>query len=72
MTKPVEVYMKATCPYSRALMHKLEHDGTPYVAYDVKQDPARLQEMLTLNGGRRAVPTVVWPDKGVEVGFHGT
>jgi hypothetical protein len=24
------------------------------------------------NGQRRKVPTIVWPDKGVEVGFHRT
>ena len=68
----VTVYMKESCPYSRELIRKLEHDGTPYVAYDVKQDPARLEEMLTLNGGQRAVPTAVWPDRGVVIGFHST
>jgi glutaredoxin len=71
MTKPVQVYIKATCPYSQALIRQLEQDGTPHVVYDVKQDPARLEEMLALNGGQRAVPTIVWPENGVEVGFHG-
>lgn len=70
MTEPVPVYVKATCPYSQALLHKLEQDGTPYLTYDVKQDPARLEEMLALDGGQRAVPTIVWPENGVEVGFH--
>ena len=72
MTEPVHVYLKETCPYSRALIRKLEHDDVPYVAHDVLKDPARLREMLALNGGRRAVPTIVWPDEGVEVGFRGT
>ncbi len=70
--KSVTVYMKESCPYSRGLIRKLEHDGVDYVRHDVDRDAARLAEMLALNGGRRAVPTVVWPDKGVEVGFHGT
>ena len=70
MVECVTVYMKESCPYSRGLIRKLEHDGVDYVRYDVGDDPVRLEEMLSLNGGRRAVPTVVWPDRGVEVGFH--
>jgi len=72
MAELVQVYLKDTCPYSRALIRKLEHDGTPYAAHDVLKEPARLREMLALNGGRRAVPTIVWPDENVEVGFRGT
>jgi glutaredoxin len=66
-----KLYIKAACPYSRGLVRKLEHDGVPYAAYDVEKDPTRLQEMLTHNGRRRAVPTIIWPDGNVEVGFHG-
>jgi glutaredoxin len=65
------LYVKQTCPYSRGLVRKLEHDCVSYVTYDVEKDPTRLQEMLALNGGRRAVPTIVWPDGSVEVGFRG-
>jgi len=38
---------------------------------DVKQDPARLPEMLKLSGGRRAVPVIVEGVK-VTVGYGGT
>ena len=72
MTKPVEVYVKEACPYSRGLLRKLEHDGVFFVAHDVVKDTFRLQEMLALNGGRRQVPTIVWPGRGIEVGFRGT
>jgi glutaredoxin len=72
MTEPVEVYVKEACPYSRGLLRKLEHDGASFVAHDVVKDPPRLREMLAHNGGRREVPTIVWPDGGVEVGFRGT
>lgn len=72
ITKSVTVYVKESCPYSRGLIRKLEHDGVDYVRYDVDRDAARLAEMLAINGGRRAVPTIVWPNKGVDVGFHGT
>ncbi len=70
--KPVEIYTKEGCPYTRGLKRKLEHDGLSYVTYDVLEDPTQMQEMLALNGQRREVPTIVWPGKGVKVGFHGT
>jgi glutaredoxin len=72
MMKPVEIYTKEGCPYTRGLKRKLEHDGLSYVTYDVLKDPTWMQKMLALNEQQREVPTIVWPDKGVEVGFHGT
>lgn len=72
MSEPIEVYGTRACPYTRALLRKLDHEGHEYVSYYVDEHPRLLQEMLMLNGGRGEVPTIVWPDKGVEVGFHGT
>ena len=72
MNEPLKEYMKETCPYSRGLIRKLEHDGVDHVKYDVQQAATRLEEMLALNGGRRAVPTVIRPNQGVEAGFHDT
>lgn len=72
MAETIEVYGKRGCPHTRALLRKLDRDERDYVSYDVEQEPRRLQEMLMLNQGRGEVPTIVWPDKGVEVGFHGT
>ena len=69
--KPVKIYTKEGCPYSRALKRKLDHDGITYVEYDVLKDQAKLYEMLLLNGDQWKVPTIVWSDKGVEIGFHG-
>ena len=72
MSEPTKVYGKRGCPYTRALLRKLDKEDYPYLSYDLEQEPRRLHEMLMLNGGRGEVPTIVWPDKGVEVGFHGT
>ena len=66
----VEVYSKPTCPYTRALRRKLEHDKTPFVEYDVEADRDRMRVMLELNGGVRNVPTVR-QGQSVTVGFHG-
>ncbi len=72
MADQIEVYGTRACPYTRALLRKLDHEDRDYVSYYVEEHPRRLHEMLMLNGGRGEVPTIVWPDKGVEVGFHGT
>jgi len=72
MSETVKVYGKRGCPYTRALLRKLKNEDRLHVSYDVEQEPRRLHEMLMLNGGRGEVPTIVWPDEGVEVGFHGT
>ena len=66
----VEVYSKPTCPYTRALRRKLEHDKMTFVEYDVETDRDRLRIMLELNGGVRNVPTVR-QGQSVTVGFHG-
>jgi len=72
MSETIKVYGKRGCPYTRALLRKLDNENLPHVSYDVEQQPRRLHEMLMLNGGRGEVPTIVWPDKDMEVGFHGT
>ena len=66
----VEIFSKPTCPYTRGLKRKLEHDGAAYVEYDVQSDPAKLRLMLELNGGQRNVPTIRQGGQ-VTVGFHG-
>jgi len=66
----VEIFSKPTCPYTRGLKRKLEHDHVTYIEHDVQSDPAMLQLMLQLNGGQRNVPTVRQGDQ-VTVGFHG-
>lgn len=66
----VEVFSKPTCPYTRGLKRKLDHDGVKYVEHDVESDPAMLQLMLKLNGGLRHVPTVRQGDQ-ISIGFHG-
>ena len=66
----VEIFSKPTCPYTRGLKRKLEHERVTYVEYDVQSDTAMLQRMLKLNGGQRNVPTVRQGDQ-VTIGFHG-
>ncbi len=66
----VEIFTKPGCPHCHGLKHRLEHEGMPFIEYDVQSDPTALQRMLALNGGRRHVPTIVMGGQ-VTVGFHG-
>lgn len=66
----IEIFVKADCPYCRALKRKLEREGATFVEHDVQADPQALQRMLTLNSGRRNVPTIL-QGQDVSVGFHG-
>jgi hypothetical protein len=38
----------------------------------VKKDPDRIAELLSLSGGRRAVPVIVDPQGKVTIGYGGT
>jgi len=66
----MEIFIKAGCPYCRALKRKLEGEGVVFVEHDVQADREALQRMLALNGGRRHVPTILQGEE-VSVGFHG-
>ena len=39
MVECVQVYTKQGCPYTQGLIRKLEHNGLPYIRYDVLKDP---------------------------------
>jgi len=66
----VTLYAKPGCPHCAAAREDLRQRGVPFAEYDVKADPAALERMLELNGGRRHVPTLV-ADGRVTVGFSG-
>jgi len=51
VSEPIKVYGKRGCPYTRALLRRLDHEDRSYVPYDVENEPRRLHEMLMLNGG---------------------
>jgi glutaredoxin 3 len=66
----VTLYTKPGCPYCAAARDDLKQRGIQYTEHNVKADAAALREMLSQNGGRRQVPTIVREDQ-VSVGFHG-
>jgi glutaredoxin 3 len=71
MTRPVELYATAGCPYSEAAREDLEWRGVDFVEHDVERDHAALERMLRLTGGNRTVPVIVEEGKPVQVGWMG-
>ena len=67
----LEIFGKDTCPYTRAARDHYESQAAPFTYHNVKKNPAELQRMLALTGGKREVP-VILEDGKVTIGFGGT
>jgi glutaredoxin 3 len=71
MTKLVELYTTAGCPYSAAAREDLEWRGIDFMEYDVELDREAYARMLELTGGNRTVPVIVEEGKPVQIGWMG-
>ena len=71
MSKPIELYTTAGCPYCAAAREDLDWRGLDFVEYDVEHDPTARERMLHLTGGTRTVPVIVEEGKPVQVGWAG-
>ena len=67
MSSKVMIFGTVSWPYTSKAR---EAYGDKAVFFDVKADLKKLNEMLSLSGGRRQVPVIVEGDK-VTVGFGG-
>lgn len=65
------IYGKDSCPYTQAARDDAAGRGVPFEYVNVKKDPAGLQRMLEVSGGRRQVPVIV-ENGNVTIGFGGT
>ena len=65
------LFVKPGCPFSAAAKEDLRKRGVAFTEHDVLADRQALERMLALNGGRRAVPTLV-ENGQVKVGFGGS
>ena len=67
----VVIYGKDSCPYTADALASYRAKGVPVEYVNVKRDPAGLDRMLALSGGKRRVPVIV--DAGeVTIGYGGT
>ena len=71
MSKSIELYTTAGCPYSEAAREDLEWRGIDFVQYDVEKDQKARERMLELTGGTRTVPVIFEEGKPVQVGWMG-
>ena len=71
MSKPIELYTTAGCPFSAEAREDLEWRGVDFVEYDVEADPQAHERMLQLTGGTSTVPVIVEDGKPVQVGWMG-
>jgi glutaredoxin 3 len=71
MSKPIELYTTAGCPYSEAAREDLDWRGVDFIEYDVEKDKQALARMLDLTGGNRTVPVISEEGKPVRIGWMG-
>lgn len=58
MQETITMYTTTWCGDCRAAKHALERAGLRYREVDVERDADALERLLTLNDGRRSVPTL--------------
>ena len=71
MSKPIELYTTAGCPFSEAAREDLDWRGVDFIEYDVEKDQQALERMLGLTGGNRTVPVISEEGKPVQIGWMG-
>ncbi|MFZ5869876.1 MAG: mycoredoxin [Actinomycetota bacterium] len=50
------------CGYCRVLKKALDREGIAYAEVNIEQAPGAAEYVMTVNGGNRTVPTLLFPD----------
>jgi mycoredoxin len=66
-TRRLKIYTTRLCGDCRMAKAVLHQAGVDYEEFDIDRDPAAVATVLAINGGTRAVPTIVMPDGRVLV-----
>lgn len=56
------MYTTSWCGYCVRLKKMLDRQGISYAEVNIEQDEAAAEFVMSVNGGNRTVPTVVFPD----------
>lgn len=56
------MYSTTWCGYCMRLKRMLDREGIAYDEVNIEQDEAAADFVMSVNGGNRTVPTVVFPD----------
>ncbi len=63
----ITVYGADWCGDCRRAKKFMDDNGVGYQWVDVENDPAAIELVLTLNGGKRIIPTIVFDDGSILV-----
>jgi mycoredoxin len=58
----VTMYTTAWCGFCARLKAGLQRDGIAFDEVDIEHTPDAAEFVMSVNGGNRTVPTVVFPD----------
>ena len=58
----ITMYSTTWCGYCRRLKGQLEREGIAHRVVDIEREPAAADFVMSVNGGNRTVPTVLFPD----------
>lgn len=67
----LELYGTRWCPYTAEVREDLQWRGLVFVEYDVELDAVARERLLSLTGGRRAVPVLVEDGQVIRIGWQG-
>ncbi|TAM88410.1 MAG: mycoredoxin [Jatrophihabitans sp.] len=56
------MYTTTWCGYCVRLKWQLHREGIPFAEVNIEADEAAADLVMTVNGGNRTVPTLVFPD----------
>jgi thioredoxin reductase (NADPH) len=63
----IVVYSTVWCPDCKRAKRFFGEQRIPYVSVDIEQDPAAMAYVQQVNGGKRIIPTIVFPDGSILV-----
>ncbi len=63
----IKVYGTTWCPDCARAKRVFEQHHTPYLWINIEESPEAVAYVEKVNGGRRSVPTIVFPDGSVLV-----
>ncbi len=62
MAAQATMYTTPWCGFCRRLKRQLARDGIHLHEVDIEQNPEAADFVMSVNGGNRTVPTVLYPD----------
>lgn len=62
----LKLYYKPTCPFCQKVLEAADSLGVEFDLLDIADDPALAEELIA-RGGKRQVPYLVDPERGVEM-----